>query len=200
MTITENHLASGVRYVPVLKTHAAMRVRRFLVIHNTSGASGQSSIDFWKNGADASAHFVIERDGTIIQCVPCNIQAWHAGKSAWTDANTGVRYYGLNSCSIGIELANAGNAEGALKWARKQPGFASIQAKHKHGGPVVEWEAYPEAQLEACNQLSKALIARYNLDDLLGHDDASPGRKTDPGPAFPMTSFRRRLGFLDLLP
>lgn len=192
--VNGEHRIEGIPYVPVLKTSAKMPIRRFLVIHFTAGATGHSSIEFWKDGAPASAHFVIERDGRITQCVPCNMQAWHAGKSAWSDPKTGIRYEGLNSCSIGIELANAGNADGALSWARKQPGFSSIKAKHKHGGPVMEWEAYPEAQLQACRELSKALVDRYNLDSICGHDDIAPNRKTDPGPAFPLAELRAYCG------
>ena len=30
-----------------------------------------------------SAHFLIRRDGTIIQFVPCGKRAWHAGVSSW---------------------------------------------------------------------------------------------------------------------
>jgi N-acetylmuramoyl-L-alanine amidase len=36
-------------------------------------------------------------------------------------------------------------------------------------------------------------VGRYNLRDVIGHDDISPGRKSDPGPAFPMDSFRSRI-------
>jgi len=45
-----------------------------------------------------SAHFLIRRDGALVQFVPCGRRAWHAGESAWGDR---VR---CNDFSIGIEL------------------------------------------------------------------------------------------------
>jgi len=30
-----------------------------------------------------SAHFLIRRDGGIVQFVPCHLRAWHAGASNW---------------------------------------------------------------------------------------------------------------------
>jgi len=45
-----------------------------------------------------SAHFVIRRDGALIQFVRCADRAWHAGASAW---NGRLR---CNDFSVGIEL------------------------------------------------------------------------------------------------
>ncbi len=36
------------------------------------------------------------------------------------------------------------------------------------------------------------LVKAYNLKDVLGHEDISPIRKSDPGPAFSMSSFRSK--------
>jgi N-acetylmuramoyl-L-alanine amidase len=163
-----------------------MQIRRFLVIHYTAGASAMSSIDWWKklnNGV--CAHFVIDRDGTILQCRPCNRSAGHAGSSEWKDPNTGITYFGLNSCSIGIELANGGDV-----YPDKFTTLTPILAKHKNGGPEKRWEAYDPRQIAACKELSKVLVERYKLDDVVGHEDIAPKRKTDPGPAFPMGELR----------
>lgn len=194
--VGDDHWLEGVARDPI-PGGANMPIRRLLVIHFTAGATGKSSINFWKTPAanGANAHIVIDRDGTVIQCRPFNRTCGHAGSSSWVDPNTGKGYTGLNSCSIGIELANAGNDSSALSWARKQKGFGSIRAKHKHGGPEMEWEKFPEAQLQACEEVSKALVARYNLNDIKGHDDVAPNRKNDPGPAFPMSALRRACGF-----
>lgn len=45
-----------------------------------------------------SAHFLIRRDGALVQFVPCNLRAWHAGESSWRGQ---VR---CNDFSIGVEL------------------------------------------------------------------------------------------------
>jgi N-acetylmuramoyl-L-alanine amidase len=196
MKITQDHwLDNAIR--DVIRGGSAMAVRRFLVIHHTAGATGKSSVSSMR-ARGLAAHLVIERDGTIIQCRPFNKTCGHAGASSWTDPSTGHKFIGLNSCSIGIELANAGSdgsGADAFDWAKKQPGFFSSRAKHKHESVVREWEGYSAAQLEACAEASKAIIARYNLDSVCGHDDISPGRKTDPGPLFDWDSFRKKINF-----
>ncbi|MDR2016330.1 MAG: 1,6-anhydro-N-acetylmuramyl-L-alanine amidase AmpD, partial [Burkholderiales bacterium] len=47
---------------------------------------------------NVSAHFVIRRNGCLIQCVSCQKRAWHAGASQWQDRPR------CNDFSIGIEL------------------------------------------------------------------------------------------------
>lgn len=174
-----------------------METRRCLVIHFTGGASGTSSIEHMRR-VGTSAHLVIERDGKIWQCRPFNRTAGHAGVSRWKDPKTGRLYVGLNSCSIGIELANAGDDAGALKWAKRQPGFQSMIAKHRNGGTAKEWEGYPPAQMAVLKEVAALLVAEYNLDDITGHDCIAPERKEDPGPAFNMQGFRASLGFSGL--
>jgi len=165
-----------------------MLTRRFLVIHFTSGATAKSSIDFWRSpeAKGASAHVVIDRDGTVYQCRPFNTTCGHAGVSEWKG------FKGLNSCSIGIELANAGDNVALAKRWTKLPLFSG---KHKNGGSVKEWERYPSEQLVACFEVAQMLVQRYNLDDVIGHDDIAPTRKVDPGPAFPMGDLREHCGF-----
>lgn len=196
MKVTADHWLEDVDR-DLIPGGSTMPVRRFLVIHFTAGASGRSSIEWWKNPAakGTSAHIVVERDGTIIQCRPFNKTCGHAGKSKWKDPKTGVLYTGLNSCSIGIEIANGGNS-----YPRKFSTLPPTKAAHKNGGPVVEWETYPAAQLAAMEKISQTLVKRYILDDVVGHDDISPDRKQDPGPAFPMKALRAACGFTKPLP
>jgi AmpD protein len=45
-----------------------------------------------------SAHFLIRRDGALVQFVPCTQRAWHAGESSWRGRSR------CNDFSIGVEL------------------------------------------------------------------------------------------------
>jgi len=51
-----------------------------------------------------SAHFLIRRDGELIQFVPCTKRAWHAGESNWRGRER------CNDFSLGIELEGADDA------------------------------------------------------------------------------------------
>ena len=174
-----------------------MRIRRFLVIHFTAGATAKSSWQFWKTKAarGAEAHFLIDRDGTIYQVRRCDQKADHAGRSKWRDPKTGKVYSGLNSNSLGIEMANGGNSKSLIRRFSKLSAFIG---RHKNGGPKESWEQYTPEQIESCKRLSLALVQTYNLDDLVGHDDIAPSRKNDPGPAFPMQEVREFCGFKGL--
>lgn len=165
-----------------------------IVMHYT--ASGAGAADYLcRPDAQASAHVVIERDGTIRQIVPFDRVAWHAGASSWKGRS------GCNAFSIGIEITNWGNctrhADGQwYSWAnRVVPADQVIEAAHKNGGVVQGWQTYSEAQLAAVEDLTRALLARYpGITDIAGHDDVAPRNKVDPGPAFPMERFTALLG------
>lgn len=45
-----------------------------------------------------SAHFFVRRDGEVLQFVPCQRRAWHAGPSRWRERER------CNDFSIGVEL------------------------------------------------------------------------------------------------
>jgi N-acetyl-anhydromuramoyl-L-alanine amidase len=90
-----------------------------LVVHNISlppGEFGGSAIlDLFTNTLDftahpyyetlrdlrVSAHFLVRREGELLQLVPCARRAWHAGASAWRGRER------CNDFSIGVELEGA---------------------------------------------------------------------------------------------
>lgn len=165
----------------------------YLVFHFTAGESIQSAVDWFCNPeSKASAHLVIGRDGRIIQLAPFNVRTWHAGRSHWEGVS------GLNQCSLGIEMVNAGRLAKAgdryISWFNVEyPENEVVEAEHKFENAVSYWHAYTEAQLECAMELADMLVNTYNLRGIVGHDDIAPGRKSDPGPAFPMEKIRDRV-------
>jgi len=49
-------------------------------------------------GLEVSAHFLVRRDGELVQFVSCDARAWHAGASVWHGRSE------CNDFSIGVEL------------------------------------------------------------------------------------------------
>ena len=99
-------------------------------------------------GLKVSAHFFIRRDGALIQFVPCNQRAWHAGVSNWQGRER------CNDFSVGIELE--GN----------------------------DTTPFTDTQYEVLIGLTRCLCEHYPIQNIAGHSDIAPGRKTDPGPWF----------------
>jgi AmpD protein len=56
-------------------------------------------------GLRVSAHFLVRRDGELIQFVPLLRRAWHAGASAWRGRGR------CNDFSIGIEIEGTDDSE-----------------------------------------------------------------------------------------
>jgi N-acetylmuramoyl-L-alanine amidase len=158
---------------------------RIVVMHYTASTSTAGSVAWLRTPASkASAHVVIAQDGTVTQLVPFDLVAWHAGKSELRDLR------GLNLYSWGIELTNPGPCQKVNhKWyAGGHLVPKPYLGKHKHGGPWEAWAPFPEAQLAA----AVALVRWLGAQEVVGHDDIAPGRKYDPGPAFPMDAFIAR--------
>lgn len=155
---------------------------KYLIQHYTATDSFSSPYNWLVNPASkVSAHLVIGRDGRVAQLAPFDAICWHAGKSSWKNI------VGLNEHSIGIESVNAGilgrkGDEYISADKRIVTDYAKGTTPH---GVTAVWQKWPEAQVEVIAAVSKALKEHYHLLDILGHEDISPIRKTDPGPLFP---------------
>lgn len=148
-----------------------------IVIHSISlppGEYGNDSIElFFQNKLDknahpyfkeihqmhVSSHVVIKRNGEIIQFVPFNQRAWHAGKSNFQGRKC------CNDFSIGIEL------EG------------------------TDIDSFEDIQYEKLAELTSELQKNYPeiINNIMGHNDIAPGRKTDPGTGFNWEKFKQLL-------
>lgn len=164
---------------------------RFLVIHFTGGTKLDGTVSWFENkAAKASSHLVIGRDGEIVQMVPLDKKAWHAGKSTWDGL------IGLNAYSIGIELVNAGKlkklANGTwINWAKRPISSDEVTIEtHKNEATAHGWHEYTEKQVDALIDVAVALNQEFKFQDIIGHDDIAPDRKVDPGPLFPMSAVK----------
>lgn len=108
-------------------------------------------------GLRVAAHFLLRRNGELVQFVPIHRRAWHAGASRWRGRER------CNDFSIGVEL------EG------------------------VDDDVFRRAQYAALATLLGALRGVLPLREVAAHSDISPGRKTDPGPAFDWSALLNRL-------
>ena len=164
-----------------------------IIIHFTAGANAESAIDTLCNvERKVSAHLVIARSGTITQLLPFNIIGWHAGRSKWGERE------GFNQYSIGIEIDNAGELEerdGRFEswFGRAYPAEEVVRAVHHHQTKESCWHRYTPEQFRVVEAICRELIAEYNIQFILGHDEIAPDRKVDPGPAFPLDQMRTRL-------
>lgn len=195
----ENGRVKGVRFVRARASGGPM-TPRVLVLHDTAGQVKQfSSVDwFASRECTTSAHFVVERDGTVTQMVETNRKAYHAGVSTWKNQT------GLNSNSIGIEIVNPGIlvARGDLadliyKDGSKKKIVASFpladcveKSTPDHGSGY--WMPYTGAQIAAVKLLCTLLVEEYpDVNEIVGHWQISPGRKIDPNPLFPFREVRK---------
>ena len=118
MHVLKNHKIDGVDYIP--SPNCEDRPKNFypeiIVIHAISLPEGKyvtkNIVDLFTNNLDikshssfksldgirVSAHILITRDGNILQFVPFNKKAWHAGVSTFGNKTN------CNDFSIGIEL------------------------------------------------------------------------------------------------
>jgi N-acetylmuramoyl-L-alanine amidase len=166
----------------------------YLIMHYTAGTTASGAIAWFENpAAKASAHLVIDRDGAVTQMRAFNRSTWHAGKSSWNELE------GMNAFSLGIELVNAGKLKKTdagewVNWAGNRiPAAEVIVATHKHETSPAGWHIYTPEQIATVTEVGLALHAAYGFLDVLGHEDISPGRKVDPGPAFPLLSIQSRI-------
>ena len=81
-----------------------------LVIHSMAHNAGEGIAQLEK--LQLSAHYVVDYDGTVYQCVSEDKRAWHAGVAFWRGITD------VNSAAIGIEVCH--RSLGQSRFNRKQ--------------------------------------------------------------------------------
>jgi len=127
-----------------------------IILHYTGMRSGELAESWLCDPAsEVSSHYLVHEDGSVVQMVREADRAWHAGKSSWHGQTD------INSRSVGIEIVNPGN--------------------------LADHPPFFEVQIASVIALCRDICARNTITDefVLAHSDIAPGRKIDPGPAFP---------------
>ena len=147
-----------------------------LVIHNISlpprEYGGDDVIDFFTNRLDVKKHAYFELIADLkvsahffIRRDGEIIQFASCNRRTW---HAGVSVWNnrprCNDFSIGIEL------EGS------------------------DADPFTDIQYEKLAELTSAIQAAYPIEDIVGHADISPVRKTDPGPCFDWLRYRAMVG------
>lgn len=169
-----------------------------LVVHYTAGRFSKGREDAINTLRDLCkrglACLVMDTEGRLYRAKNQSLSdiGWHAGESKWKGKE------GISRFCLGMEICCAGKIEdkGSKTWwgdniheslVRKVPGKENMKRGSYH--------KYTEAQ-------EKSLInfilwqldtnSQFSIDWVVGHDEISPDRKSDPGGSLSMTmpSFR----------
>lgn len=120
---------------------------KLIVIHNISLPPGQYGgngiVELFTNQLDptahpyyaeihtlkVSSHFLIRRDGSVLQFVPCRLRAWHAGVSRWQGQER------CNDFSVGIELEGCDtDTFTEAQYATLKPLIAALKKRYPIAG------------------------------------------------------------------
>lgn len=123
--------------------------------------------------SNTSAHYLIDREGTVYPCIPEARNAWHAGKGQWGEFKDN-----MNSRSIGIELLGIGTYDEMKDYITK--------ADYQKIDPGCT--GFTQAQYDSLNKLLSDIFARNpkiikDRNHVIGHSEYSP-RRSDPGSLF----------------
>lgn len=141
----------------------------YIILHSTGGSTLEGAVATLRKEGGASIHYIIDRDGTVVQMLPESLGAYHVACQ-------------LEAClptkSIGIELVNRGhvNPDAFNGLIYKDP----LRAFN-----YPYWEGYSPEQRQALKILGEDISARWGIpldqEHVLGHFQLN--HKTDPGPA-----------------
>ena len=149
LTIDADGLATGVAFVasPNCDERPPGAAIELLVVHAISlppGEFGGPGIEeLFLNRLDparhpyyagvanlrVSAHFVVRRDGALVQFVPCSLRAWHAGHSSWRGRSR------CNDFSVGVELEGSDDVPFE---AQQYQALARLTTALRHAYPIID--------------------------------------------------------------
>lgn len=154
--------------------------QKYIMLHDTEGESDpQSVVDWWdSNGNLVAAHFIVGKDGTIMQCVELDLITHHAGfgdtghnaqynvedesrddKRGTVAIGDWAKDYGMNSYSIGIEMVHVG---GSGEYPKEQleavdAVIAYIDAYYGFESEIIDHKAWRTGNSDTSQEFSSYL-------------------------------------------
>lgn len=162
------------RYLPSPNTAPRTSPIRRIILHSTRGGNVKTSdrhpsgtefdaaINWLKNPASqVSAHYVVGRNGEVVQLVPDSRRAWHAGEE--------------NDDSIGIEVEQPTQA-----WGFTEEQMASLTSlvravAERHGIPMDRSHILGHLETAQGRRIGKTDPLPMDLDALVGRVKGSGG-------------------------
>jgi len=162
--------------------------QKYIVLHDTEGdGPAEGVIDGWDaSGAGVASHFIVNKDGTVVQCVPMDKIAHHAGygdtghneafgvTDESRDDKVGTVYigddhadYGMNSYSVGIEIVHAGGDYPEAQLDALDALIAYIDAYYGFESTIIDHKAWRIGNSDTSPEFSNYL---YNYQDHRTHD------------------------------
>lgn len=142
------------------------------------------------NQTPFSPNFGERREGTTVELIVVHFTAMETfaescARLCHGEAEVSSHWlldYDGRSLALVPENMRAWHAGAGSWWGRDDVNSRSIGIEIQNNGV----EPFPEAQMQALEQLIQGLFQRWNLGPLsvIGHSDMAPGRKHDPGALF----------------
>jgi N-acetyl-anhydromuramyl-L-alanine amidase AmpD len=157
--VTWSPVGSGANFTPALH-----RKITTIVIHATDGGSLIGNVSWLTNDkAEASSHYVVSRDGTIVQVVPLHDVAWHSGNRGVNVHSIGIEHVGETYDPAGFTAAEYRSSAQLVAWLVRRydipidrthiighadvpdpfhPGLFGGSDHHSDPGPHWKWGYY----------------------------------------------------------
>lgn len=162
-------------------THGGENRPQGVVVHATEGELAGALAHLRDPESRVSAHYVIDRDGTVYQLVPERVVAYHVACGVEGCVSSCPAFLCRDgkpeTRTVGIELVNLGKVPPDWNGA--------IYEDYGMAFGWRWWEDYPEAQRQALQRLVEDIARRWGFavdaEHVVGHYRVQG--KRDPGPA-----------------
>lgn len=114
----------------------------YIVIHATEGPLLGTVSWLEDPASDASANYVVGRDGSIVQLIPLPDIAWHTGNSLYNSESVGIEHVGITDDPAGFTLAEYRASARLAAWLCRRS-LLPVDRKHIIGHSEVPDPFHP---------------------------------------------------------